>query len=228
MSGVPCRSSAASAGATAGEDDGLACDGRGDTGDLLAEHEHDDPGRRDQGHSRQDTRPRPGPPGDGARRVTSPSCRVGVVQVQHVVPEHGAAADRAGRAVDEDGEEVLADLLVRFPVGGVPGHASTVRPGAFLRVPRQPDGLGGRHIRTRCRAVGMRCGYVPFLACLPVPLGRILVAWEGDRADFFVSHAGADRAWAEWVAWQLIDAGYTVELDAWDWGGGPELRVGDE
>ncbi len=40
---------------------------------------------------------------------------------------------------------------------------------------------------------------------------------EGDRKDFFVSHAGADRAWAEWVAWQLTDAGYTVELDAWDW-----------
>jgi len=39
----------------------------------------------------------------------------------------------------------------------------------------------------------------------------------GDRKDFFVSHAGADRAWAEWVAWQLVDAGYTVELDVWDW-----------
>ena len=39
----------------------------------------------------------------------------------------------------------------------------------------------------------------------------------GDRKDFFVSHAGADRAWAEWVAWQLIDAEYTVELDVWDW-----------
>ena len=42
----------------------------------------------------------------------------------------------------------------------------------------------------------------------------------GDRVDFFISHAGADRAWAEWVAWQLIDAGYTVELDVWDWGAG--------
>ena len=39
----------------------------------------------------------------------------------------------------------------------------------------------------------------------------------GKRADFFISHAGADRAWAEWVAWQLTDAGYTIELDAWDW-----------
>jgi hypothetical protein len=39
----------------------------------------------------------------------------------------------------------------------------------------------------------------------------------GDRADFFVSHAGTERAWAEWVAWQLTDAGYTVELGVWDW-----------
>ena len=37
------------------------------------------------------------------------------------------------------------------------------------------------------------------------------------RIDFFISHAGADRAWAEWVAWQVIDAGYSVELDVWDW-----------
>src|SRR5262245_42258505 len=43
---------------------------------------------------------------------------------------------------------------------------------------------------------------------------------SGDRVDLFVSHAGADRAWAEWVAWQLIDAGYSVELDVWDWAAG--------
>ena len=42
----------------------------------------------------------------------------------------------------------------------------------------------------------------------------------GDRKDFFVSHAGADLAWAEWVAWQLTDAGYMVELDVWDWPAG--------
>ncbi|MFF3326121.1 TIR domain-containing protein [Streptomyces sp. NPDC002889] len=36
----------------------------------------------------------------------------------------------------------------------------------------------------------------------------------------FVSYAGADRAWAEWVAWQLQDAGYEVELDAWHWEAG--------
>jgi tetratricopeptide (TPR) repeat protein len=37
------------------------------------------------------------------------------------------------------------------------------------------------------------------------------------RVDFFVSHAGRDEAWAEWVAWHLVEAGYTVELDCWDW-----------
>ena len=42
----------------------------------------------------------------------------------------------------------------------------------------------------------------------------------GDRIDFFISHAGADRAWAEWAAWQLMDAGYAVELDVWDWAAG--------
>jgi TIR domain/Tetratricopeptide repeat/NB-ARC domain len=41
-----------------------------------------------------------------------------------------------------------------------------------------------------------------------------------ERTDFFVSHAGRDRAWAEWVAWHLAEAGYTVELDVWDWAAG--------
>ena len=38
----------------------------------------------------------------------------------------------------------------------------------------------------------------------------------------FVSHAGRDRAWAEWVAWQLEHAGWdiAVELDCWDWQAG--------
>lgn len=38
--------------------------------------------------------------------------------------------------------------------------------------------------------------------------------------DFFVSYAGRDRAWAEWVTWHLVNAGYTVELAAWDWAAG--------
>ena len=50
--------------------------------------------------------------------------------------------------------------------------------------------------------------------------GRDTGAVGGDRRDFFVSHAGADRAWAEWVAWQLEQAEYNVELDVWDWAAG--------
>ena len=43
---------------------------------------------------------------------------------------------------------------------------------------------------------------------------------SGEQVDFFISHAGRDRAWAEWVAWHLVEAGYTVELDVWDWAAG--------
>ncbi|WP_369170320.1 FxSxx-COOH system tetratricopeptide repeat protein [Streptomyces sp. R28] len=33
----------------------------------------------------------------------------------------------------------------------------------------------------------------------------------------FISHAGLDGQWAEWVAWHLGEAGYEVELDLWHW-----------
>jgi hypothetical protein len=43
---------------------------------------------------------------------------------------------------------------------------------------------------------------------------------EADRRDFFISHAGADQQWAQWIGQQLVDAGYTVELDLWHWAAG--------
>ena len=44
---------------------------------------------------------------------------------------------------------------------------------------------------------------------------------EADRKDFFISYAGANRAWAEWIAWQLEQVGgYTVILQAWDFAAG--------
>ncbi len=36
------------------------------------------------------------------------------------------------------------------------------------------------------------------------------------RRDFFISYTQADRAWAEWLAWELEAAGYTTVLQAWD------------
>jgi hypothetical protein len=41
--------------------------------------------------------------------------------------------------------------------------------------------------------------------------------------DFFISHAGRDTGWAEWLAWQLQEAGWTVELDVWDWAPGEDF-----
>jgi hypothetical protein len=42
--------------------------------------------------------------------------------------------------------------------------------------------------------------------------------------DFFISYAIVDKEWAEWIAWQLIQAGYRVELPAWDWRPGENLN----
>jgi hypothetical protein len=44
-------------------------------------------------------------------------------------------------------------------------------------------------------------------------------------ADFFVSYTGADKAWAEWVAWQLEAAGYQVIVQAWDFEPGDNFVV---
>jgi tetratricopeptide (TPR) repeat protein len=36
------------------------------------------------------------------------------------------------------------------------------------------------------------------------------------KKDFFISYNKADRQWAEWVAWQLEEQGYTTIVQAWD------------
>jgi TIR domain/Tetratricopeptide repeat/NB-ARC domain len=54
---------------------------------------------------------------------------------------------------------------------------------------------------------------------------HVMDTWtmEAKRAQLFISYAGSNRDWAEWVAWQLADAGYAVEFDAWDWKPGQNL-----
>jgi len=41
-----------------------------------------------------------------------------------------------------------------------------------------------------------------------------------DVLNLFVNHASRGQSWAEWLGWQLTEAGYTVELDVWDWAPG--------
>ncbi len=38
--------------------------------------------------------------------------------------------------------------------------------------------------------------------------------------DFFVSYNKADKAWAEWIAWQFEEAEYTTIIQAWDFAAG--------
>lgn len=43
---------------------------------------------------------------------------------------------------------------------------------------------------------------------------------ESPQWDFFVSYTQADRAWAEWIAWQLEQDRHRVLIQAWDFVGG--------
>lgn len=38
--------------------------------------------------------------------------------------------------------------------------------------------------------------------------------------DFFISYAPSDRGWAQWIAWVLEEAGYSVRIRAWDFRAG--------
>jgi hypothetical protein len=44
-----------------------------------------------------------------------------------------------------------------------------------------------------------------------------------EAADFFVSYTSTDRAWAEWIAWQLEAKDYTVVIQAWDFRPGSDF-----
>jgi hypothetical protein len=43
--------------------------------------------------------------------------------------------------------------------------------------------------------------------------------------DFFISYTSPDRAWAEWIAWTLEEAGYTTVIQAWDFRPGSNFAL---
>ena len=43
--------------------------------------------------------------------------------------------------------------------------------------------------------------------------------------DFFISYAAADRAWAEWIAWTLKTAGYSIRIQAWHFDAGSNFAL---
>jgi tetratricopeptide (TPR) repeat protein len=44
----------------------------------------------------------------------------------------------------------------------------------------------------------------------------VIMKEKQDRLDFFISYTEKDQRWAEWIARQLEEAGYTVFIQAWD------------
>ncbi len=43
--------------------------------------------------------------------------------------------------------------------------------------------------------------------------------------DFFISYNKADRTWAEWIAWELEEADYSVVIQAWDFRPGSNFAL---
>jgi len=48
---------------------------------------------------------------------------------------------------------------------------------------------------------------------------------EAKKRDFFVSYNRAEKQWAEWIAWQLEEAGYTTVIQAWDFRPGSNFVI---
>ena len=45
--------------------------------------------------------------------------------------------------------------------------------------------------------------------------------------DFFISYNREDKQWAEWIAWQLEEAGFSVIIQAWDFVGNWVIRMNE-
>jgi hypothetical protein len=50
-----------------------------------------------------------------------------------------------------------------------------------------------------------------------------VAAAERAVRDFFISYAGVNRPWAEWIAVELERAGYSTVLQAWDFRPGTDF-----
>jgi hypothetical protein len=49
---------------------------------------------------------------------------------------------------------------------------------------------------------------------------------ENSQKDFFISYNKADVQWGQWIAWQLEAAGYTVNIQIWDFRPGQDFGYG--
>ena len=47
----------------------------------------------------------------------------------------------------------------------------------------------------------------------------------GPTKDFFISYSRQDSAWAEWIAWQLENDGYSTIIQSWDFKAGSNFAL---
>ncbi|MEV4659058.1 toll/interleukin-1 receptor domain-containing protein [Micromonospora sp. NPDC049301] len=73
--------------------------------------------------------------------------------------------------------------------------------------------------RSCCRPAYDRCRQLPLAHSRATRHSEAVreVTGASGQAPIFISHAGCDRIWGEWVGWELENAGYRVELGLWDW-----------
>src|SRR5262245_5773874 len=94
--------------------------------------------------------------------------------------------------------------------------------------------------RPRARTAGGATSCSSWPTSWPVPAGgrragggSLLTIWgmasrgsqSRTKPDYFISYTGADRAWAEWIAWTLEAARLTTVLQAWDFRPGSSFAL---
>jgi formylglycine-generating enzyme required for sulfatase activity len=142
------------------------------------------------------------------------------------IPQHGATADFTVRCVRQlldrgclGGRHALSLLLevVRSDAGDEQQQAFQALIDALDRRCTGSDPPDPRPANPLPTQEGAR----------PPPSPHAAPPAEKDVStmDFFVSYNQADRDWAEWIAWQLEDAGYTTRIQAWDFHAGSNFVV---
>jgi hypothetical protein len=144
-----------------------------------------------------------------------------LVPWRNSLPQADALAERVDSLISYlydkkhgDGSNALVSLL-RVMAKAIPDDG---RPARLLNLADQLDQLTQTPVRAEALVTRN---------AVPVPTESVAstektegtvpkTASPQSKRDFFISYNRHDREWAEWIAWQLENAGYTTFIQAWD------------
>ncbi|MFD1145508.1 FxSxx-COOH system tetratricopeptide repeat protein, partial [Saccharothrix hoggarensis] len=152
----------------------------------------------------------------------------GLLETEHPDPDHPVMSFRpeaaarlrthltyhdAWRTFDALTRHIAASTPTNRATGSSSLSASAVDPTADTLVPAEPHpfaaaAAGLRHILTRNSRT---FDNTRDTRSAPEHPDRAATAW-----DLFISYTQDDRQWAEWIAWELEEAGHRVLIQAWD------------